>query len=72
LPISRRRRSSYADHLDVVADRGYFNSVEILACEQADITVTLSKADDPGAKTDGHYGTAAASRIASAIQCPRL
>src|SRR5215831_12768146 len=48
LPISRRRRSSYADHLDVVADRGYFNSVEILACEQADITVTLSKADDPG------------------------
>src|SRR5260221_413778 len=32
-----------ADHLDVVADRGYFNSTEILACEQADITVTLPK-----------------------------
>lgn len=30
-----------ADHLDAVADRGYFNSPEILACEQADITVTL-------------------------------
>src|SRR5580692_3792125 len=30
-----------ADHLDAVADRGYFNSSEILACEQADITVTL-------------------------------
>ena len=30
-----------AEHLDVVADRGYFNSPEILACEQADITVTL-------------------------------
>jgi hypothetical protein len=29
------------DNLDVVADRGYFNSLEILACEQADITVTL-------------------------------
>src|SRR5258708_30989 len=28
-----------ADHLDVVADRGYFNSPEILACEPADITV---------------------------------
>ena len=27
-----------ADHLDAVADSGYFNS---LACEQADITVTL-------------------------------
>src|SRR5258706_2792101 len=32
-----------ADHLDVVADRGYFNSTEILACEQADITVTRSE-----------------------------
>jgi hypothetical protein len=31
------------DHLDAVADRGYFSSTEILACEQADITVTLPK-----------------------------
>src|SRR5437879_2728900 len=31
----------HADHLDAVADRGYFNSTEILACEQADIAVTL-------------------------------
>jgi hypothetical protein len=30
-----------ADHLDAVADRGYFNSPEILACEQADITVKM-------------------------------
>jgi hypothetical protein len=30
-----------ADHLDAVADRGYFNSPEILACEQAYLTVTL-------------------------------
>ena len=29
------------DHLDAVADRGYLNGTEILACEQADITVTL-------------------------------
>ena len=28
------------DRLDVVADRGYYNSPEILACEQSDITVT--------------------------------
>jgi uncharacterized membrane protein len=27
--------------LDVVADRGYFNSEEILACDEAGITVTL-------------------------------
>ena len=31
------------EHLEVVADRGYFNSPEILACETANITVTLPK-----------------------------
>ena len=31
------------DTLDVVADRGYFNSAEILACDEAGITVTLPK-----------------------------
>jgi transposase len=45
-----------ADHLDAVADRGYFNSVEILACEQADITVTLPKPMTSGAKADGRFG----------------
>jgi Transposase DDE domain len=45
-----------ADHLDVVADRGYFNSTEILACEQADITVTLPKPMTSGAKSDGRFG----------------
>ena len=29
------------ESLDAVADRGYFNSEEILACEKAGITVTL-------------------------------
>jgi transposase/macrodomain Ter protein organizer (MatP/YcbG family) len=45
-----------ADHLDVVADRGYFNSPEILACERADITVTLPKPMTSGAKSDGRFG----------------
>jgi transposase len=45
-----------ADHLDVVADRGYFSSVEILACEQADITVTLPQPMTSGAKADGRFG----------------
>src|SRR5215467_2217230 len=45
-----------ADHLDVVADRGYFNSPEILACEQADITVTMPKPMTSGAKADGRFG----------------
>jgi transposase len=45
-----------ADHLDAVADRGYFNSTEILACEQSDITVTLPKPMTSGAKADGRFG----------------
>jgi transposase len=45
-----------ADHLNVVADRGYFNSPEILACEQAAITVTMPKPMTSGAKSDGRYG----------------
>src|SRR5262245_14307707 len=45
-----------ADHLDAVADRGYFNSPEILACEQADITVTLPEPMTSGAKSDGRFG----------------
>jgi transposase len=44
------------DHLDAVADRGYFNSTEILACELADITVTLPKPMTSGAKADGRFG----------------
>src|SRR2546421_7355999 len=46
----------HADHLDPLADRGYFNSIEILACEQADITVTLPKPMTSGAKADGRFG----------------
>ena len=39
------------ENLDVVADRDYFNSTEILACEEAGITVTLPKpAASPGPK----------------------
>src|SRR5262249_37563546 len=45
-----------ADHLDAVAGRGYFNSPEILACEQAKITVTLPKPMAPRAKSDGGFG----------------
>src|SRR6187397_3667703 len=45
-----------AEHLDAVADRGYFNSPEILACEQANITVTLPKPMTSSAKSDGRFG----------------
>src|SRR5262245_14040226 len=41
--------------LDVVADRGYFDSEEILACEEAGITVTLPKPMTSGAKAEGRF-----------------
>jgi transposase len=44
-----------ADKLDVVADRGYFSSEEILACDEADITVTLPKPMTSGGKAKGRF-----------------
>jgi hypothetical protein len=45
-----------AEKLDAVADRGYFNSEEILACEEAGITVTLPKPMTSNAKAEGRFG----------------
>jgi transposase len=42
--------------LDVVADRGYFDSEEILACDRAGITVTLPKPMTSTAKAQGRFG----------------
>jgi transposase len=44
------------DQLEAVADRGYWDSEEILACEQAGIVVTLPKPMTSGAKADGRFG----------------
>jgi hypothetical protein len=45
-----------ADALDVVADRGYFKSEEILACDKAGITVTLPKPLTSNSKAKGRFG----------------
>jgi hypothetical protein len=45
-----------ADQLDVVADRGYFSGEQILASDQAGITVTLPKPMTSGAKAAGRFG----------------
>jgi transposase len=45
-----------AESLDAVADRGYFNGEEILACVQAGITVTLPKPMTSNAKAEGRFG----------------
>jgi hypothetical protein len=44
------------DTLDAVADRGYYEGEEILACETGGITVTLPKPMTSGAKAKGRFG----------------
>jgi transposase len=56
-PMSKKTKEDLGtDTLDVVADRGYFDSQEILACAQANITVTLPKPQTSGVKAKGRYG----------------
>ena len=57
-PTWRRKRRPFSGRrrLDAVADRGYFNSEEILACAQAGIAVTLPKPMTSGAKAEGRFG----------------
>ena len=50
------KRTLGVEKLDAVADRGYFNSEEILACEEAGITVTLPKPMTSNAKAEGRFG----------------
>ena len=44
------------DALDVVADRGYYNGEEILACDEAGVMVTLPKPLTSGVKAKGRFG----------------
>jgi len=56
-PMSKKVKEELGtDTLDVVADRGYFDSQEILECKQAGITVTLPKPQTSGVKAKGRYG----------------
>ena len=45
-----------AENLEAFADRGYFKGEEILACEEAGITVTLPKPQTSDAKSEGRFG----------------
>src|SRR6202521_5225582 len=45
-----------AERLEAFADRGYFKGEEILACEEAGITVTLPKPQTSDAKSEGRFG----------------
>lgn len=44
------------EKLEAVADRGYFDSDEIKACDDAGITVTMPKRMTSGAKSEGRFG----------------
>jgi transposase len=55
--MSRQARDALGvDKLEAVADRGYYNSTEIKACDDAGIAVTLPKPMTSGAKSDGRFG----------------
>jgi transposase len=50
------REALGVDKLEPVADRGYYNSTEIKACDDAGVAVTLPKPMTSGAKSDGRFG----------------
>ena len=55
-PMAKKTKATLeADKLDVVADRGYFNGEEILACDEAGITVTLPKPMTSGSRAKGRF-----------------
>jgi transposase len=60
------------DRLDVVADRGYFSGKQTLACDKADITVTLPKPLTSGSKAKGRFAKQEFVHIAEddVYRCP--
>jgi len=56
-PVAKAAKATLGvEKLDAVADRGYFSGEEILACENAGITVTLPKPMISGLIAKGRFG----------------
>ncbi len=56
-PVAKGAKATLeVESLDAVADRGYFSSAEILACEEAGITITLPKPMTSNSKAEGRFG----------------
>ena len=56
-PVAKEAKATLeVENLDAVADRGYFSSAEILACEEAGITITLPKPMTSNSKAEGRFG----------------
>jgi transposase len=77
-PVAKEAKATLeAENLDAVADRGYFSSEEILACENAGITVTLPKPMTSNSKAQDHrairgYDRGRACRRPAGISCRRI
>ena len=55
-PMAKQTKAALeVDGLDVVADRGYFDSEEILACDRAGVTVTLPQPQTSGNRSKGRF-----------------
>ena len=52
------RTAMGTDEITAIADRGYFKSEEILACDEAGITAIVPKSATSGAKADGRFDRA--------------
>jgi len=56
-PMSEKAKAALGtDELEVVADRGYFNSEQIKDCADAGVTVTLPKPMTTGVRAKGQFG----------------
>ncbi len=56
-PMAKAAKATFGvEKLDAVADRGYFSGEEILACDNAGITVTLPKPMTSGSMAEGRFG----------------
>jgi hypothetical protein len=49
------RNALKAEAIEVLADRGYFKSEEIAACEEAGIEASVSKPLTSNARAEGHF-----------------
>jgi transposase len=55
--VARDAKSALkADKLEVVADRGYYDSEQIVTCAEAGVTLTMPKRMTSGAKAEGRFG----------------
>ncbi len=71
--MAQQAKSALAvDELTVVADRGYFRSEEIRACDEAGITAYVPKPQTSGNRAKGQFGRDAFRYIAEddAYECP--